>query len=61
MDYNNITVQYCKEDDGKNSTNSLKVTNDGTVYGVPIDMDNTDYVEIKKLIDAGELTIKDAD
>ena len=61
MDYNNITVQYCKEDDGKNSTNSLKVTNDGTVYGVPIDMGNTDYVEIKKLIDAGELTIKDAD
>ena len=61
MDYNNITVQYYKEDDGKNSTNSLKVTNDGTVYGVPIDMDNTDYVEIKKLIDAGKLTIKDAD
>ncbi len=61
MDYNNITVQYYKEDDGKNSTKSLKVTHDGTVYGVPISMDNTDYVEIKKLIYGGKLTIKDAD
>ena len=61
MDYNNITVQYYKEDDGKNSTKALKVTNDETVYSVPIDMGNTDYVEIKKLIDAGDLTIKDAD
>ena len=61
MDYNNITVQYYKEDDGKNSTKSLKVTHDGTVYGVQISMDNTDYVEIKKLIDGGKLTMKDAD
>lgn len=67
MDYNNITVQYYKEDDGKNSTKALKVTvaafadNDGTVYSVPISIDNTDYVEIKKLIDAGDLTIKDAE
>ena len=61
MDYNNITVQYYKEDDCKNSTKSLKVTHDWTVYGVPISMDNTDYVEIKKLIDGGKLTIKDAD
>ena len=61
MDYNNITVQYYTEDDGSNSTNSLKVTSDGTVYSVPINMGNTDYVEIKKLIDAGDLTIADAD
>ncbi len=61
MDYNNITVQYYTEDDGSNSTNSLKVTSDGTVYSVPIDMGNTDYVEIKKLIDAGDLTIAAAD
>ena len=31
-------------------------------YCVPtVDLGNKEYVEIKKLVDAGELTIKDAD
>ena len=61
MNYDNITVQYYKENDGKNSTNALKVTHDGTIHSVPINIANTDYVEIKKRIDEGTLTIKEAD
>ena len=61
MNYDNITVQYYKKDDGSNSTNSLKVTHNGTIYSVPINIANTDYVEIKKRIDEGTLTIKEAD
>ena len=33
----------------------------GQKMGVPIDEDNTDYAEIKRQVDAGELTIEDAD
>ena len=33
----------------------------GEKVGVPIDEANTDYAEIKKQVDAGELTIEDAD
>ena len=33
----------------------------GQKTGVPIDEANTDYIEIKRQVDAGELTIEDAD
>jgi len=39
----------------------IKVTMDGSQMLVPLDEDNTDYVEIMRLVDAGELTIADAD
>jgi len=34
---------------------------DGQKSYVPIDEDNTHYAEIKRQVDAGELTIEDAD
>ena len=34
---------------------------DGAYCNVPIDILNTDYAEIKRRVDAGELTIKDAE
>lgn len=33
----------------------------GQKMGVPIDEANTEYIEIKRQVDAGELTIEDAD
>ena len=42
---------------------SIRVTfnNSNTVLGVPINTDNDDYVDLIKQVDAGELTIEDAD
>ena len=34
---------------------------DGQKMGVPLSEDNRHYVEIKRQVDAGELTIEDAD
>ena len=36
-------------------------TIDGEVMSVPIAEDNRQYIEIKNQVDAGTLTIKDAD
>jgi hypothetical protein len=52
-------VKYIKDLEEKNS--SIKATIDGVECYVPIDEDNMDYVEIKRQVDAGELTIEDAD
>ena len=34
---------------------------DGVWYSVPLNEDNRHYAEIKRQVDAGELTIEDAD
>ena len=39
----------------------ITATINGTVWQVPIDEENTHYAEIKRQVDAGELTIEDAD
>tara|TARA_R110000824_G_scaffold170255_1_gene347567 strand:+ start:379 stop:570 length:192 start_codon:yes stop_codon:yes gene_type:complete len=39
----------------------IQVTGEPTERGVPIDSGNMDYVEIKRQVDAGTLTIADAD
>ena len=41
--------------------NSIKATIDGQEMFVPIDEANRHYAEIKRQVDAGELTIEDAD
>ena len=46
--------------DGSHS-NIRVVLNDGVVMAVPINTENLDYVELMKLVDAGELTIEEAD
>tara|TARA_R100000655_G_scaffold86173_1_gene126129 strand:- start:2100 stop:2291 length:192 start_codon:yes stop_codon:yes gene_type:complete len=40
---------------------SIAMLVDGVKYAVPIDEDNTDYAIIKRLADAGTITIADAD
>ena len=39
----------------------IHATIDGVEMDVPIDLENRHYAEIKKQMDAGTLTIKDAD
>jgi len=56
----NITnAQYMRYDEDSNV--SIIATIDGQVLGVPIDPDNRHYVEIMRQVEAGELTIADAD
>jgi hypothetical protein len=53
------SAKYGKGQDDKNSC--IKATIDGVEMFVPIDEANTHYAEIKRQVDAGELTIEDAD
>jgi len=55
-----ITVaQYVADIDGSNS--SVKATIDGQVMFVPLDPANRHYAEILKQVEAGDLTIQEAD
>ena len=61
MAYPNITsAQYSK---GANNTENVSITAiiDGTKMFVPLDPDNSDYSEILRQVDAGTLTIQEAD
>jgi len=40
---------------------SITAIVDGVKYGVPLDEANTDYAIIKRLLEAGTITIADAD
>ena len=40
---------------------AIKATIDGQVVFVPLDPSNSDYAEILKQVEAGDLTIADAD
>lgn len=51
-------AQYVK---WKNTNVSIGCTIDGKYYSIPIAEDNRHYVMIMKLVEAGELTIADAD
>jgi hypothetical protein len=42
-------------------TDSITMTVNGVKYGVPLDESNTDYAIIKRLAEAGTITIADAD
>jgi len=43
------------------SSNIIKIIVDGTEMYVPIDTANRHYAEIMRQVDAGELTIQEAD
>ena len=61
MAYPNITsAQYSK---GANNTENVSITAiiDGTKMFVPLDPANRHYAEIMRQVDAGTLTIADAD
>ena len=56
----NITsAKYYKRQDG--TTGSVMATIDNVVMSVPIDENNRHYAEIKTQVDAGTLTIEEAD
>ena len=57
----NITkVQYTLNIDGNNSEILMATINDTKVY-VPSDPANTHYAEIMRQVEAGELTIEEAE
>jgi len=55
----NITLAQYTALDGINE--SIKATIDGTETSVPLDPANRHYAEILRQVEAGELTIQDAD
>ena len=60
MNEMNITsAQYFVDYEGNNS--GIKATIDGTEMFVPLDPANRHYAEILRQVDAGTLTIADAD
>jgi hypothetical protein len=56
---NITTAQYQADIDGNNS--SIKATIDGQELHVPLDPANRHYAEILKQVEAGTLTIQEAD
>ena len=61
MDNMNITAaQYAANPEGGSSV-SIKATIDGTEMSVPLDPANRHYAEIMRQVEAGTLTIQDAD
>ena len=60
MDDMNITAaQYTQDFDGNNA--GIQATIDGTEMSVPLDPANRHYAEIIRQVDAGVLTIQEAD
>ena len=59
MDNMNITAAQYVAFDGTNA--SIKATIDGTEMSVPLDPANRHYAEILRQVEAGTLTIQDAD
>ena len=53
------SAQYFNNLEGVKS--GIKVTMDSSGMLVPLDSDNQHYVEIMRQVDAGELTIEEAD
>ena len=61
--FNKMTITNCKylKDSLTNENYAVMAVIDGKNYSVPMDLENTHYAEIKRQVDAGELTIEDAD
>ena len=62
MNYQN--AQYSEFDYGGDIgvvTTSINIEKDGIIIHVPIDPANSDYAEIMRQVEAGDLTIEDAD
>ena len=55
------SAKYKKDATNPSLIACIVATINGKEWSVPISLDNTHYVEIKRQADAGELTIEDAD
>jgi len=60
---NNINITSAKYMDpqGDGTLSGVKATIDGTEMDVPLDPANRHYAEIMRQVEAGELTIQEAD
>ena len=54
-------LKYYTGEDGKTVIGVKTILQDDTIIFVPKSNDNRHYAEIKRQVDAGELTIEDAD
>ena len=62
MEQMNITsAQYAPSDDFSDQAKSITATIDGVTMSVPLDPSNRHYAEILRQVEAGTLTIEDAD
>jgi hypothetical protein len=58
----NITFAQYQNNEINGETNiNIRTTIDGVEMTVPLDLDNRHYAEIMRQVNAGELTIADAD
>jgi hypothetical protein len=57
----NITSAQYVSDPISNQNSSVKIVVDGEAMFIPLDSDNRHYAEILRQVDAGTLTIQDAD
>jgi len=55
------SAQYTKGDESTDPNNGIRATIDGNEMHVPLDPANRHYAEIMRQVDAGELTIADAE
>ena len=53
-------AQYCKDHTG-DKISSIKIKLEGSNLHIPIDTDNADYQEVLRQVEAGTLTIAEAD
>lgn len=53
--------KYLKDPIDSSKNDAIRCKIDGKLWTVPLDEANTDYAEIKRQVDAGELTIEKAD
>jgi hypothetical protein len=61
MDNMNITSAQYVTDQMSGTNTSIRATIDGQEMHVPLDPNNRHYAEIMRQVDAGELTIAEAD
>ena len=59
MEFNN--AKYIKDPIMNDKINGISVSLNGDVIHVPMDENNIHYAELKKQVDAGTLTIADAE
>ena len=60
-EFNITSAQYVTDPLNGNSDKLIKAIINKTELWIPVDPDNRHYAEIQKQVDAGTLTIEDAD
>jgi len=60
---NEMNIEFAQyiADELSNNNSGIKATIDGISMSVPLDPSNRHYAEIMRQVEAGELTIQDAD